>query len=89
MKLLYITGDNDYAALGFEDSELFKDLKSLYNRAEINDGTLEIHLEEANTTLYITNYEFGTVDPAFVKFITGNIQDYDDSKNHNFYIVEE
>lgn len=80
MRILYVYGDDDYAATTFEGDYKFNDI---VKKAEENDN--EIEFEEG---MYAKILEFGEVDEKFIEFMK-KIQDYDDSKHHNFYIIEE
>lgn len=92
MKILYVWGDDDYGALMFEQSKY-----SVEQVAEMCQETDYINIEytegvgefEETTQFNAKVYEFGEVDPEFIKFIKDDIQDYDDSKHHNFYVVEK
>ena len=86
MKLLLVNGD-DYSALQFESS--------IYTVEEIIgliEDKNEERLEEIKNELGYTDFqlfEFGEVDPKFIRFVRDNIQDYDTSKSENFYIIGE
>lgn len=80
-KILYITG-GDYSASDFE---------KLRDAGKLDPN----HLWVVGEGEYITEreyfeykaYQFGAVDPNFIKFVKDN-QDYDASKHANFYVVE-
>ncbi len=82
MKLIYVTGSDDFAALKFESYFNGKPVKEIIERFfdndEEHDGDFNMHL-----------YEFGEIDPKFIKFVRHNIEDYDTSKNQNFYFENE
>lgn len=92
MKILYVWGDDDYGALMFEQSKY-----SVEQVAEMCQETDSISIEytefvgefEETTQFNAKVYEFKEVDPNFVHFIKADIQDYDDGKHKNFYVVEE
>jgi hypothetical protein len=85
MKILLITGD-DYAACEFESTYNSKEFVEVNNMSV--GQTINIPMEERED-IYATLLEFGTVDREFIEFIKEDIQDYDDSKTVNFYVIEE
>lgn len=80
-KILYVHGD-DYAALSFdrlvEAGELTA--SSLWDQ-----GTGEYEAEDV--WFMHQALEFGEVDPKFIEWIL-SVQDYDDSKHAQFYVLE-
>lgn len=88
MKIIYVYGGDDYGAMFFEqqygtdDESLNRAIKNI----EANNGKLTVYGEEINYVAEVL--EFGEIDPKFVDFIKNNIQDYDDSKHTNFYLVK-
>lgn len=82
MKMIYVYGDDDYAALDFERYFNGKSVKEIIERffdnEEEYDGDFEMKL-----------YEFGEIDPEFIKFVCSSIQDYDQSKHENFYFENQ
>lgn len=82
MKILYIFGDNDYTALEFENLPLGRrgDIISKA-KEDINE------LIEWDCGCYVKVMEFNNVDESFIDFIKNEIQDYDDSKHKNFYVL--
>ena len=91
MKILYVYGDDDYAALTFVDNFHFdtdEQLKRLYSEAINNGG--EVVVDEGEG-IYCQALEFGDVDPKFIDWIKSGSDfiDYDTSKNKDFFIVEE
>jgi len=77
-KVLLVTGEDDFHANSFENkyggtsvSDIIDNLSQYESLDE--EWELEVHT-------------FGAIDPKFVKFIKSRIQDYDDSKNTNFYL---
>ncbi len=85
MKILYVTTDGDYGATNFETTGL--SYEQTYEKALANGGLL---MEEYEGENYIFRaYEFGDVDPKFIDFVRNEIQDYDDSKHKNFYVLPE
>lgn len=86
-KILRVSSDSDYAAVDYEYAE--KDGKIL------PEELWEKSWEEQKTLVYQDDdylfeyraHKFGDVDPEFIEFIRNEVQDYDDSKSKNFYIV--
>lgn len=78
MKILLITGDDDFAAATFEEdmsiSQAVQKINAGRDLGEGYDGKI---------------LEFGEVDPEFIDFIKNDIMDYDDSKHKNFYVIPE
>ena len=82
MKILYVYGD-DYTALKFEQSQydensIAKMIENGEDPAKLFDFYIEFDL-----------YKFNEIDSSFVDFIRNEIQNYDDSKHNNFYVVED
>lgn len=82
MKMIYVSGDDDFAALDFENYFNGKTVKEIINRfidgKEKHDGDFRMRL-----------YEFGEIDPEFINFVRKNIMDHDDAKHTNFYFEDE
>ncbi len=77
-RILFVSGE-DYSALSFEKANpgvLVSDIIDNIGDYESDEWELSIR-------------EFGEIDPEFVKFIKNNIQDYDMSKDVNFYLETE
>jgi hypothetical protein len=77
-RVLLVSGE-DYSALSFEKANagvLVSDIIDNIEDYESDEWELSVH-------------EFGEIDPKFVKFIKNNIQDYDMSKDTNFYLETE
>lgn len=95
MKLLWVTSDDDYAALTFESSKYNNkdDLRRFWDEAKENGETTLTIIDdddpECYTDVYMKALEFGVVDPKFIDWVRYELQDYDDSKHRNFFIVEE
>jgi hypothetical protein len=82
MKVILVSGDDDYGALSFENSE--KTVLEAYNLAVEAGGLYE------EDDWWVKSYEFeGDVDPKFAEFVRNRIQDYDQSKHTDFYILKE
>ena len=79
MKILYVYGGEDYAAVTFEDEIGIVKAKKI-----IGDKKLEVEFADG---IYGRIIEFNDVDLEFIKFIRNEIQDYDQSKHANFYII--
>lgn len=83
MKVLEIFGD-DYAAVMF-DNEV---AAGRVNPNELWNKKRGVHEDDGNEAWFeYAAYEFGEVDPKFIDFMR-EMLDYDDSKHHNFYILE-
>lgn len=86
MKVLYVHG-SDFSAVDFERSNYT--VKEIYELCLENNGIYAIDDEENNFYADFQAFEFGDVDPEFIRFIRHDIQDYDISKAHNFFVLEE
>jgi hypothetical protein len=89
MKVLYVSGDGDFAALdfenkGFNNSQKLQELWEEANKSESKQVAIGI---EEDYYIYGQSYKFGEVDAKFINFIQDKFLDYDDSKSHNYYIV--
>lgn len=84
IKVLYVYG-NDYAAVDFENSDYTP--KIVYEILERNSETELEQLKEKYGDTEFKILEFGEVDENFIAFVRNDIQDYDISKDQNFYIV--
>lgn len=86
MKVLYVSGGDDYMALTFEQDHVKDgDYKTWFDKTVENGGNMWIE----DDYIELTAHEFGEVDKKFIDFVRHEIQDYDDSKHSNFYVVEE
>jgi len=83
MKLLYVHGDDDYAALTFENDVKEEDRMALWEKSIPLQADIEF-----TDGCYCKAYDFGDVDPKFLEFLNRHILDYDHSKHTNFYILE-
>ena len=90
MKVLFVTSGDDYAALSFEGSNKYK-VEEMWQKAWDNNDKHYIIIEDKKENVFAEffAYEFGEVDPEFIKFIENRGIDYDDAKHNNFYVVEE
>ena len=87
MKVLYVYGDDDYAALTFEDElrlSTHEGLIKSYDEAIECGGETEIV-----DGIYAVAMQFESVDMKFIKKIKNEVMDYDSMKHSNFYVVEE
>ena len=97
MKILYVYGDDDYAALTFcDDLHLDKDseLIRLWNESAssgvcVNHAFPEIVVDE-DEGICCQALEFDNVDPAFIDWIKygADFIDYDESKSRDFFVVK-
>lgn len=78
-KVLFVTGDDDYHSLSFEQE---------YSGTKVSDIINNIEKYKSDEW-ELKVFSFNEVDINFVKFIRQNIQDYDDSKHKNFYLESE
>ena len=88
MKMIYVSGD-EYASLLFEQDQQFNEVSEFIS-TYFDEGENEIEYSficqnGLTETVSVELFEFDSIDPQFIVFIRKNIQDYDDSKHHNFY----
>lgn len=86
-KVLYVSSEGDYGAMIFADNGYGVSVEVAYRLAMENGGRYEMETED--DYLYFDAYEFGDIDPKFIRFLRNNIIDYDRSKAHDFFIVED
>lgn len=86
MKLLLISGDDDYGFLNYEQSSFTE--KEVYEKCVKEGRDVEFTTEDGDT-FCAQLYEFGDVDHKFVNFIKAEIMDYDAAKNTDFVVIEE
>ena len=65
---------------------IYNSFQEAYSDEESPDD--DEYNDQGNCPISIKSFEFGEVDPNFIKFIQGDVQDEDDSKHRNFYIIE-
>lgn len=83
-KFLFVTGDTDYDAMMFDDSEHTPE--SVYEMMkESNTTTLTLEIEDFSVNFRLL--EFGEVDVKFENFILSNLCDYDSLKATNVYRI--
>jgi hypothetical protein len=85
MKILYVYGDDDYGAVNFEDSNYT--VEDVVKMVE-EEGQDEFETDDGDS-FFAEVLNFKDVDPEFITWVKNTIQDYDDSKNKDFYIVGE
>lgn len=100
MKILYVKGieGSDFGALYFERVHNKKMMLDLWKHIKLQEDkyfySFDYNSNPPNSnfveliSVYLEALEFKDVDPKFMEFIKVNIQDYDESKYNNFYIVE-
>lgn len=80
MKILYIHGDDDFAALRYED-EIGQSL-ALEKIGDVYDKDVE--LAEG---IYGRLIDVGEVSATFIQFLQDEMLDYDDLKHKNYYFI--
>lgn len=78
MRVLFVTGE-DFSAVEFENENKGKSVTEIID----NISDYESDMWELSV------YEFDSIDPKFIEFVRDNIQDYDQSKEQNFYVEGE
>lgn len=87
IKILEIHGDDDYNVLVFEKNVAVSDHLRIWNDAmKSTDGVIELTLDES--IVRVTAHEFPIVPSEFLEFVR-EFQDYDISKSHDWFIIEE
>lgn len=89
-KFIYLTGEGDYSAVLFENSEY--SVKDIYNEMiekGVTSLTKEFKDEEWTEEISFDLLEFGDVDPDFESFVLNEMCDYDALKASTIYRVEE
>lgn len=84
MKILHVTGDDDYSALNFEC--IVEDRQLTFEQAS-ELGTFEDDNYEGEITVNLV--EFREVDENFIHFVKTHMMDYDYSKSENFYTEQD
>lgn len=82
MKVLMVDGDDDYGASSFEEHMGVEDAMKKINEENITSFSIE----EEDYSFNVVLKEFGEVDVKFIGFVR-ELQDYDDTKHRDFYIV--
>lgn len=83
MKLLHVYGEECSAMFISDDFGIDK----AYELAKQKGGQCVIQDDYNYAKVKIL--EFGEVDPKFIDFIADNFIDYDNSKNKDFFIIED
>ena len=81
LDIAYVYGDDDYAASTWEE------LREEVKQEQIYRLTKGEEFIEFATGCYVELRRFNDVDKEFINFIKAKIQDYDDAKHTNFYVV--
>lgn len=93
MKILYVSGHNDYAAIMFEEEfkgHSVKDIIAMVESGDLKDQEDRPHPNYGEYDVYFRIIETNiNSDDSFIKFIRSEILDYDQSKHGNFYIEHE
>lgn len=82
-KVLFVTGDDDYGALSFEESKITG--IEAWNKANDNGGKYTEENDENNFT--VVALSFGEIDDKFHEFLQSKILDYDACKHTNYYLL--
>ncbi len=82
MKMIYVYGDDEYAAIDFENYFKGISVNEIIDRFIING---ENHDGDFKMKLYI----FDTVDPNFITFVRMYVEDYDMAKHSTFYFESD
>jgi hypothetical protein len=78
-RVLLIDGPDDFSVISFESAHGGTPVKDILDDLE--------KYESEDEEWYLEAFEFdGEIDPNFIKFVKSKIQDYDDSKNKNFFL---
>lgn len=87
MKILYVTG-NDYTALDFHRSRFTpKQVVEMIESGEDAWATVAQEIDDSSIKFKI--FEFDNVDEKFIEFVRNYIQDYEGTKQSEFYAIEE
>ena len=88
MKIIYISGQYDFSAIGMEESGELKSLTKALVTANILTNGLVNEIESYDGSI-VKLLEFGEIDKEFIKFVRDEIVDYDLAKQSDFYLLEE
>lgn len=83
MKILKVFGDDDYAALQFNDKYETAKVFEMMSESELTEMTL---YSVDGQEIYVKILEFNTPEELF-EYYKSVMQDYDDSKHTNYYSV--
>ncbi len=89
MKILWISGDDDYAVIDFENSPLYDQPYTQLFELAWNSPKHTHSYDDGERRFDIEALEFGSVDSKFVDFVKDRLVDYDQAKNEDFFVVEE
>lgn len=91
IRLLDVGSDSDYGASVFDEEFKVEDVVQGMEPGDVKTLTIkaEKDIGYPDMEIYVELFEFGEVDDKFIEYIKDRIQDYDDSKHHNFYILRE
>lgn len=87
MRLLLITGDDDYHFLTYENQDDFT-LEDIVAECEKEKKMVRFDVNDGEEYFDAEIYEFGDVCPDFIKFVRNN-QDYDETKHRDWVIIED
>lgn len=79
-QVLLVEGFDDFNALAFEER---------FGGTKVIDIINNLEDYQDDDCWELSVHTFKNVDPEFAKFVKTYIQDYDDSKNKNFYLDNE
>lgn len=80
-KVIYVSGE-DFASVFFEDWVR-------NNKLSFEEACTLDTIEDDEGYAEINTLTFGEIDPQFIEFIRGDIQDYEHSKDVNFYLKDD
>lgn len=86
MKILHISGDDDFHFNTFEQQGDFT-IEEIVAECELQDDIVRFEVNDGEAYFDAEVLEFGAVDPEFIDFIK-ELQDYDDSKNSDWIVLE-
>lgn len=86
MKLLRVIGHEDFGCTEFD--EQYPNPIDILPKLNAN-GYFETEESENSEGYEVELWEFGDVDPEFVKFVRLNFIDYEFAKAENFYVIED
>lgn len=79
MKIIFCKSEDDFGAISFQEKHGGQTVSSIIDRIESGE---DLDTDEYTVEVML----FGDVDPLFVEWIKNSIQDYDDSKNDQFWL---
>lgn len=82
MKMIYVTGDDDYAAIEFEKKFKGRLVSDIIQEYFVEDNEYEGDFE-------MEVYDFSEIDPKFLEFLRHEILDYDQLKHSNYYFENQ